>query len=179
MKFLKWLLGALALLGVVLIGGALLLPSSTHVERTVVIERPVAQVHATLNSFARFNQWSPWFAADPQAKYSYSGPTEGVGARMQWAGTQAVGTGSQTILESAPDKIVVALDFDGSQARATYALAAEGAQRTRVTWSFDSQHGFNPLGRWMGLLFDKMIGGDYERGLAALKTLLEKDAAPR
>lgn len=177
MKFLKWVLAMLALLGVVLVGGSLLLPAQTQVERSVLIERPVTEVFATLNSFRRFNQWSPWFAADPQAKYDYSGPADGVGAGMQWSGNRAVGSGSQKILESVPNqKVVVALDFGGSAATATYTLTPEGAA-TRLSWRFESEHGFNPFNRWMGLLFDKMIGGDFERGLASLKQLLEQPAA--
>ena len=67
---------------------------------------------------------------------------------------------------------LVALDFDGSQAQATYLLVPE-AGGTRVTWAFDSTHGLNPFRRWLGLLFDRMIGADYEKGLGKLKSLLE------
>ncbi|GGD43541.1 SRPBCC family protein [Pseudoxanthomonas indica] len=177
MKFLKWTLALLALLGVVLVGGSLVLPADTRVERSVLIERPTAEVFATLNSFRRFNEWSPWFGADPQAKYEYTGPAEGVGAGMQWSGNRAVGSGSQKILESQPNqKIVVALDFGGSAATATYLLSPEGSG-TRVTWRFETRHGYNPLNRWMGLLFEKMIGGDFERGLGSLKHLLERPSS--
>lgn len=178
MKILKWTLGSLMLLGALLALGGLLLPAQTHVERSVRIERPVAEVFRTLNSFQQFNEWSPWFAADPQARYSYEGPDEGVGARMAWSGNRAVGSGSQEIVEShAPDRIVVVLDFGGSAAKATYRLAGEGGS-TRLTWSFDTEHGFNPLDRWFGLIFERMIGRDYERGLARLKTMMEQPVAP-
>lgn len=174
MKLLKWSLGSLMLVGVLFVVGGLLLPARTHVERSVLVERPAADVFRTLNSFQRFNEWSPWFAADPQAKYSYDGPGEGVGARMAWSGNRAVGSGSQEIIEShASDRIVVALDFGGSMATATYRLVAQG-DATQVTWSFDTDHGFNPLERWFGLMFEQMIGNDYESGLARLKTMLEQ-----
>ena len=179
MKLLKWTLGTLILLGVLLVLGSLLLPARTHVERSITIQRPPAEVFATLNSFRRFNEWSPWFAADPQAKYTYEGPVESVGAGMRWSGNQAVGTGSQRITESqAPTRVVVALDFGGHPSVATYTLAAEGAGATRLTWSFDIEHGYNPMSRWFGLLFDRMMGPDYERGLSKLKSLLET-APPR
>ena len=98
-----------------------------------------------------------------------------MGARMRWAGNRAVGNGSQEITASEPHhRIVVALDFDGSQPQASYLLAAEG-QGTRVTWAFDSAHGYNPFKRWLGLVFDRMIGADYEKGLARLKAILEAD----
>lgn len=178
MKLLKWLLAVLVILGV-LVAGGLLLPASSHLERSVIIERPPAEVFATLNSFQRFNEWSPWFGLDPDAKYSYSGPAAGVGAKMVWVGNSAIGSGSQEIIESTPDdRIVNALDFGGSQATASYRLVAEGGG-TRVTWSMDSAHGYNPVNRWFGvLLLDSVVGQDYEKGLAKLKAVLESGPRP-
>lgn len=178
MKLLKWLFAILVVLGVVLVGGGLLLPANSHLERSVTIERPLADVFATLNSFQRFNEWSPWFDLDPGAKYTFSGPVAGVGAKMAWAGNSSIGSGSQEIIESTPDsRIVNALDFGGSQAMAGYRLVAEG-NGTRVTWSMDSAHGYNPVNRWFGaFLLDDMVGKDYEKGLAKLKVVLE--SAPR
>ncbi|MEL1263570.1 SRPBCC family protein [Pseudoxanthomonas putridarboris] len=177
MKFIKWTLAVIVGLGLVLALGSLLLPASTHVERAVTIDRSPEQVYATLNSFERFNAWSPWAEYDPQARYTFEGPANGVGARMSWIGNRSVGSGSQQISESVPHrKIVVELDFGGSQGRATYLIEPEGSG-TRLTWAFDTDHGYNPFGRWLGLLFDRMIGGDYEKGLAKLKALLESTQA--
>ncbi|QWP76619.1 SRPBCC family protein [Lysobacter sp. K5869] len=171
---LKGLFYLVVLLALVFAGGGLLLPDKTHVERSTTIDRPPAQVYAMLDSFKRFNEWSPWYQLEPGAKYSYSGPDSGVGAGMAWNG-EKVGRGSQRIAESVPPgKIAVALDFDGSQATATYTLAAEG-EGTRVTWALDSDHGYNLIARWFGLLMEKMVGKDYEQGLARLKQVLESD----
>ena len=174
MKLLKMLLLAVVVLGVALVGGSLFLPATTHVERSATIDAPPSEVFATLDSFEHFSKWSPWAEMDPNAKYTYTGPASGVGARMAWVGNQSVGSGSQEILESVPHtRIVNALDFGGSKAKATYLLAPDGTG-TRVTWSLDSEHGYNPINRWFGALaLDKMIGRDYEKGLAKLKALLE------
>ncbi|MET0815681.1 MAG: SRPBCC family protein [Pseudoxanthomonas sp.] len=174
MKLLKWLLWTMVALAVLVGGGGLLCPATSHLERSTVIERPPAEVFATLDSFRRFNEWSPWFEMDPTAKYTYSGPASGVGARMAWAGSSSVGSGSQEILESVPhSRIVNALDFGGSQATATFTLAPE-SNGTRVTWSFDSEHGYNPINRLFGaLLLERLVGTDYEKGLAKLKAHLE------
>ena len=173
MKFFKWVLAAIAAVGLVLALGGLLLPATTHVERSVVIDRSPEQVFATLNSFERFSAWSPWAEYDPQARYTFEGPASGVGARMRWSGNRSVGSGSQEITTSEPHRrVVVALDFDGSQAQAAYLLEPEG-DGTRLTWAFDTEHGMNPFKRWLGLLFDRMIGADYEKGLRKLKSLLE------
>ncbi len=179
MKLLKWLLVSVVVFGIVLVGGSLFLPATTHVERSIHIAKAPSEVFATLDSFERFNEWSPWFEMDPAAQYSYSGTASGVGARMSWVGSPSVGSGSQEILVSEPHaRIVNALDFGNSQAKATYLFKPEGGG-THLSWSLDSEHGYNPLNRWFGaLLLDRMIGKDYEKGLAKLKALQEGPGQP-
>lgn len=176
MKILKWLLWAIVVLVLVIGGGGLLLPATSHLERSVALQRSQADVFTTLNSFQRFNEWSPWFEIDPNAKYTYAGPASGVGAKMAWVGNSSVGSGSQEIIESVPNgKIVNALDFGGSQAKATYQLVPEGSG-TRLTWTLDSEHGYNPINRWFGaVLLERLVGKDYEKGLAKLKAVLETE----
>ena len=175
MSILKRLLVVLLLLvGVVIVGG-FVLPASTHVERSVSIARPPAEVFAMLNSHRRFNEWSPWHGLDPKTTYTYEGPAEGVGAGMRWSSEQSnVGKGRQTIIESVADaKVGTRLEFEGqNDAIATFTLTAEG-DGTRVVWSFDTDHGKNPIPRWFGLMLDRWVGGDFARGLAKLKTVLE------
>src|SRR5450755_3789424 len=103
MRLLKRLLVFLAGVVVLLVCIALFLPDSAHVERSITIARPSSEVFAVLNSFRRFNEWSPWFDLDPQAKYTFSGPVSGVGAKSSWTGNKDVGTGSQEIVESKPN----------------------------------------------------------------------------
>jgi uncharacterized protein YndB with AHSA1/START domain len=175
MSILKRLLIALLLLVAVVIVGGFVLPASTHVERSISIARPPAEVFAMLNSYRRFNEWSPWHGRDPKTVYTYEGPTEGVGAGMRWSSEQSdVGKGRQTIIESVPnEKVGTRLEFEGqNDAIATFALTAEG-DGTRVVWSFDTEHGKNPISRWFGLMLDRWVGGDFAQGLAKLKTLLE------
>lgn len=177
MKVLKWLLLTVVALAILIAGGGLLLPSHSHLERSALIERPAEDVFVALNSFARFNEWSPWFEMDPKAAYTYGGPESGVGAKLAWVGDSSVGSGSQEIIESTPNtRIVNALDFGGSQARATFHLTPEGGG-TRLVWSMDSEHGYNPINRLFGaFLLDDMVGKDYEKGLAKLKRVLENES---
>ena len=158
-----------------ILGIGLLLPRQVQLERSITIDRPAATVFAVLNGFKRFNDWSPWAARDPEAKYTFAGPPFGAGAKLTWEGDpDTVGAGSQTIRLSAPySRIGVALDFDGQgPANANYVLTPEGSG-TRVVWSFDTDLGMSPLSRWFGLMFESMIGPDYEEGLANLKRLVE------
>lgn len=175
----KKLFFAFSALLVAVVAGSWLLPGRAIVERSIEIDRPPAEVYAVLDSFERFNEWSPWFAADPDAAYTYSGPSRGVGARQAWKGNSAVGEGSQTITASLPDRqIDIALAFgDQPPALSRFTLQArEGG--TRLTWRFEADLGMNPVMRWFGLMFDRMIGGDYETGLSQLKRLLESAPAP-
>ncbi len=178
MAMLKKVFGALIGLAILFLLIGLALPDKTHVEREISIDRPPAEVFSMLDSYRRFNTWSPWFARDPNAVYTYEGPTTGVGASMRWVSRKSdVGSGRQTIVDTVPGKrVVTKLEFEGQgDAIATFELTPQG-QGTRVVWGFDAEHGMNPVSRWFGLLFDRMIGPDYEQGLAKLKTTLETEA---
>ncbi len=174
LKRIVYLLLILLILAVA--AGYLLLPSQTHVERSAQINAPPEKVYAFLNDFRRFNEWSPWAGLDPAAEYRYEGPEEGVGAKMFWSSANPqVGSGFQEIIAAVPyEKLRVALDFgEMGQAESGYTLEpAEGG--TRLTWSFDTNHGANLLKRLFGMFMDKWIGETYyETGLANLKELAE------
>jgi uncharacterized protein YndB with AHSA1/START domain len=178
MSVLKRLLIAVLLLAAVMVAVGLALPASTHVERSISIARPPAEVFTVLNSYRRFNEWSPWHGLDPKTTYAYEGPAEGVGASMRWSSEQSdVGKGRQTIVETVPnEKVGTRLEFEGQNAAlAAFTLTAEGAG-TRVVWSFDTEHGMNPVSRWFGLMLDRWVGGDFARGLAKLKAVMESGA---
>ena len=169
------IVGGLVVAIIALVGAAYMLPQIVHVERTTVIDRPAASIFPYLNSLHRANEWSPWTELDPNLKLSFAGPDEGIGAKMSWVGNKSVGSGSEVITQSiANRKVAVDLDF-GDQGRAKAALTLTTIEHgTKVVWSVDIDVGNNPIGRYMGLSLDKMIGADYERGLARLKTLVEK-----
>lgn len=159
---------------VLLVVGAYLLPRVVHVERTVVINASAEEIFPLVNDYARFNDWSPWAHRDPDAIYEFSDVTSGVGAEMRWSGNAQVGTGRQEITLSEPySRIETWLDF-GAQGTAEAFFTFEPVDGgTEVTWGFDSDMGMNPIGRYMGLMMDTWVGGDYETGLNNLKALVE------
>jgi uncharacterized protein YndB with AHSA1/START domain len=172
--FRKVLIGTgivLVLLAVV----GLFLPRQVHVERVITINATSESLFTILNGFAQFNKWSPWASLDPGAQYTYEGPSEGIGSRVRWVGDPAtLGSGSMEVITSEPPaRVQVKLDF-GPQGDAviTYTLTPD-SQGTRVVMAFDGDMGFNPVSRYFGLMFDKMIGADFERGLAGLKAYAE------
>lgn len=177
MRLLKSLIWLAVLLIAVFAGVGWLLPDRAVVERSVVIERPPTEVHALLDGFGRFNEWSPWRDYDPSARYEYAGPPNGVGAIMRWRGEK--GAGSQEIVAvDPPHSVAVRLDFgaDG-EAMAHYLLRPAGSG-TRVVWQLESDAAGSLVGRWVNLLLDRMVGPDYERGLTALKVLAETQPQP-
>lgn len=172
------LLKALLALILLLLIVAFALPRTTHMQRSITIEAPQAAIFDRLNTFQGFNDYSPWFDRDPQAIYSWSGPVRGVGAHMSWDSKKSdVGQGSQEIIASEPyGHIVTHLDFGaGGQNEAAWTIEPAG-KACKVTWSLDSDAGFNPLNRWMGLFLERFVGPDYERGLAKLKLVVEREA---
>lgn len=160
-------------IGLVLVAFAL--PREITVSRSIAINAPAEKVFPLVNDL-RKHTWSPWVKLDPNAKFTYSGPDQGVGQKVNWQSDRDdVGTGSQTITQSDANKVIeTALNF-GPQGKATagYDFVEEGG-KTTVTWRFKTDAGNSPVMRWMGLMFDKWIGENYEKGLANLKALAEK-----
>jgi effector-binding domain-containing protein len=109
-------------------------------------------------------------------KVKLEGPDFGVGAKQSWTGDpKTVGNGTEEVIEAkAPDLVVWKLEFAGrgvSDCRMTLSPGASGG--TQVVWGIDSDMGAGPVGRWFGLMMDKMVGKDFEKGLANLKTVAE------
>jgi uncharacterized protein YndB with AHSA1/START domain len=169
----KILLAVVAVLVIAVIVG-LLLPRHTQVRRSVLIDRPPSMIFAVLNSFQLFPRWSPWQDLDPNMHQTTEGPSEGVGAKLVWSGNDKVGSGTQIITASVPDKTVSSdLNFNGmGDAKSVMTLSPDGTS-TRVTWTLDVDMGANPIGHYFGLMMDGMIGKDFANGLSKLKTLLE------
>jgi effector-binding domain-containing protein len=151
----------------------LMLPRHARVERSVVINRPASLIFAAVNSFQLFSRWSPWQDLDPNMHQSAQGPRDGVGAKLVWSGNDKVGSGTQQITGAVPDRSVASdLDFGNGVAKSLLTLTADGPA-TRVAWTLDIDMGANPIGHYVGLTMDRMIGPDFARGLSNLKTLLE------
>jgi hypothetical protein len=179
MRFLRGLLLFLASLVALFFAVGLFLPKSAHVERSIATAASPATVFGIVNGFRRFNEWSPWAGLDPQTRYTYSGPESGVGARMEWASDNPdVGKGSQEVVAVEADaSITNQLDLGmGKPSMATIRLVPEGAG-TRITWTLDSDFSDSIVGRYFGLMLDRMVGPDYEKGLAQLKAIAEATAA--
>jgi len=151
-------------------------PDEFVVSRSTGVFTPPDKVFPHVNDFHKWEAWSPWAKLDPACKNSHEGPVAGTGAIFRWSGNKKVGEGSMTILESRPgDFIRIRLEFlrpIKAVSTVEFNFQAQGSQ-TLVTWSMFVKNNF--MTKAMGLFTncDKMVGGDFERGLAGLKTAAE------
>lgn len=151
-------------------------PSDFRVTRTGTISASASAVFAHVNDLQKWDAWSPWAKLDPDAKNTFEGPTSGTGAIMRWAGNNKVGQGSMTITESRPDEFIrFKLEFlkpFAATNTAEFTFNYENNQTT-VTWSMYGKNSF--MGKAIGLVMncEKMVGGQFEQGLAALKSVVE------
>ncbi len=170
-RIVLWFFGIILLAAVL----SIFLPDHAHVERRITIKAVPAAVFPFVNNPRNTEKWSPWLERDRNATLTYSGAAAGKGAKLAWrSDVPDVGAGTLEIIESKPNELVrVALSFEGhGDATSYYKLKPEN-DGTSVTWGFDSMLGWNPVKRYMGLMFEAWIGADYERGLQNLKSVLE------
>jgi uncharacterized protein YndB with AHSA1/START domain len=179
MRLFKKLLVSLLVLIIVLVLVSFVLPKKQHVERSVDIAAPAAKIYPYLANPKLFSKWSPWSQLDPNMKVQFTGHELGKGAGMSWQSEQQnVGNGSWVITDAIENESLnIDMDF-GDQGGATsfFALkpSSSSSDKTQVTWGFDVDAGNNPMMRWMGLLMDKMVGSEYQKGLRTLKGMVEK-----
>jgi hypothetical protein len=166
----------LAVIIVVLVIVAALRRADFRVERSIVVSVPPAAAFAQVNDFHKWEDWSPWAKLDPAMKETYDGAPSGVGASYSWSGNKNVGTGRMTLTESRPvEWIRIKLEFlkpFAATNTAEFTFKPNGNQ-TIVTWSMFGKS--NLICRLMGLFMnmDKMIGSQFEKGLADLKAASE------
>jgi hypothetical protein len=162
----------LAILLILFLIVAALQPADYRVVRATSVSAPPAAVFAQVNDLHKFQVWSPWAKIDPTAKTGFEGPSAGTGAVFTWAGNQEVGEGRMTITDSRPNELVrFKLDFFkpfAGTSVAEFSFKPEGNQ-TEVTWSMSGT-----ISVFMSM--DKMIGTQFENGLADLKAIAEAEA---
>lgn len=171
---------ALAVIVVVLVVVVATRPSEFSISRTVSVSAPAPTVFAQVNDFHNWEAWSPWAKLDPAMKQTYEGSPAGAGAIYTWIGNRQVGEGRMTLTESRPsDLIRIRLEFVRpfpATNRAEFSFRPEGNQ-TVVTWSMAGRNNFMAKAVGLVMNMDRMIGREFEKGLARMKAVAE--AAPK
>jgi hypothetical protein len=151
-------------------------PSDFRIKRSAAFAAPPAVCFAQVNNFHKWEAWSPWAKMDPACKNEFAGPDSGEGAIFGWAGNKKVGEGKMTILESKPNELIrIRLQFIKPFAAtntAEFTFTPEGDQ-TKVTWAMFGKQKFINKAFCLVMNMDKMVGGDFERGLSSMKLLAE------
>jgi uncharacterized protein YndB with AHSA1/START domain len=154
-------------------------PSEFRVTRMATMAAPPATVFAQVNDLHSWKAWSPWAKRDPAMRETFEGPPAGAGAVFRWAGNREVGEGSLTITESRPGELVrIRLDFlkpFAGTSTAEFTFRAEGSG-TVVTWSIAGEKNFMAKAIHLVMNMDRMIGRDFDEGLARMKAVAEAAA---
>lgn len=152
-------------------------PSAFRIARSTTINATPEQIFAFLNDFHQWELWSPWEKLDPTMKKTYGAAATGVGATYAWEGNKKVGRGSMEITESeSPKRVCIALNFFApikANNKCEFTLTSKG-EGTEVVWAMTGNNGL--MARVMGVVMnmDKLVGKDFEKGLAELKMQAEQ-----
>lgn len=170
------------LLGVIVVIAGFLVyvavqPADYLIAREVVINAKPESIFSHLNNSKKLNAWMPWADSDPNVKMNYSGPTDGIGATTSWESTGSMGVGRAVIIQSiANQNVKTQITYEKPMVMeqvSDMTLTAKNGG-TAVKWSVVGKNSF------MGRLFctfmnmDKMVGGEFEKGLNKLKNIVER-----
>jgi hypothetical protein len=178
------MLKVLAVIGIVVVVAIILVlvlaarkPDVFRVQRAAVIKAPPEKIFPLLNNFRNWGSWSPWEKMDPDLQRNYSGAPEGKGSVYDWVGNKKVGQGRMEITESVPaSKVALNLDFIKpfeAHNKVEFILAPVG-DGTDVSWDMQGPIPFMFKIFHVFMNMDRMVGKDFEAGLANLKAQAEK-----
>lgn len=156
-------------------------PDEFSVHRSMDMRAAPARVFALIDDFRQWPKWSPWEKLDPGMRKTLSGPEFGKGAVYEWDGDKKVGAGRMEILGSdPPQRVEIKLSFFRpwkAENLTTFRIVPRGSGSS-VTWEMAGRNTL--MFKVMGLLMnmDKMVGRNFEKGLAAMKSEAEREELP-
>lgn len=178
------LLSVLALAGLFVAGVlayAATKPDVFRLQRSITVNAPPQDVVGLIDDFRNWTAWSPWEHKDPNLKRTYGDPSRGKGATYAWEGDGNVGKGNMLITDATPSRVALDLNFEkpfAASNKVLFALQSQGLT-TDVTWSMEGPTPFFAKIIHVFIDMDKMVGKDFEAGLAAMKAAAEKRVAAK
>ena len=175
MKIVQWTLAFVGIAALAIVGIGFFLPSKFEVARSVVIAAPADKVYDLVADPRLWAKWSVWNQRDPAMEIRYSGPLFGQGAKWSWK-SKSEGSGAMEFTHVEPNRRVeYALSFADFGMKSAGAFQIDPSPAgTRVVWTNAGDVGTNPLKHYLAVAMDRMVGPDFEAGLANLKALAEK-----
>jgi hypothetical protein len=159
-------------------------PDDYQISRSATIDAAPETVFNQINDFRKWEAWSPWAPLDPNAKNTFEGPESGEGAKFHWSGNDKIGEGEMTILDSqSPEHIQIKLEFmrpmqDSSLVDFTI-QPTEKISQSRLTWSMTGKYpNFTSKAFCTAMNMPKMLGQEFDKGLAGIKSIAEKETGP-
>ena len=175
MKVVKRIVIGLVVLAVLFFGIGFLLPSKYNVARSTDIKAPAEKVYALMADPREWKRWTVWNQRDPAMKVTYAGAPSGTGAKWNWE-SKSEGVGEMEFTRAEPNRRIeyrlAFPEFGMISSGALTLLPSNGG--TQVTWTTVGDVGANPINHYFAALMDRMVGPDFEGGLANLKALAEK-----
>ncbi len=175
MKILQWTLAFVGMVALAIVGVGFFLPSTFAVQRSTVINAPDARIYDYIADPRQWAKWSVWTRRDPQMDVSFSGRPFGQGAKWSWK-SRSEGNGNMEFTRVEPNRRIEyslhSPDF-GMRSGGEFRLEPDG-NAVRVTWTNAGDVGSNPLKHYLAVMMDRLVGPDFEAGLANLKALSEK-----
>jgi hypothetical protein len=156
-------------------------PAAFRIERSTTVAAPAEAVFELINDLHHWIDWSPFEKRDPKMQRSYDGPKKGVGASYSWSGNREIGAGRMTITESSPfERIAIKLEFLKPFKATNEAVFAfrQSANGVSLTWSMSGKNNFMCKAMSLFMNMDKMVGKEFENGLAELKRQAESADRP-
>lgn len=176
LNVLKWL-GIILLLLIVV---SFFLPSTVHVERSIMVNASPEAVFSNIDDLQEWNKWSAWAKRDPNMQNTYEGPAAAIGQKSIWKSEHPkVGDGSMEITELKPNELLVTkLEFGGHDGGYGTIKLEKVGDSTKIVWSVDNDGSgtpmlMKPLSKYFNLFMDGMVGPDFEEGLKGLKEIAE------
>jgi uncharacterized protein YndB with AHSA1/START domain len=175
MKIIQWTLVAIGSLALLIVGVGLVLPSTFEVQRSIEINAAPEKVYDLVVDTRQWKNWTVWNQRDPAMRIVYSGPPFGMGAKWSWD-SKTEGKGAMEFTRVEPNRRVeYRLAFPDFNMTSSGALILEPKGKgTTVTWTNAGDTGSNPLKHYLSAAMDRLVGPDFEQGLANLKALAEK-----
>lgn len=153
-------------------------PDIFRIQRSATIDAPPEKIFSFIHDFRQWMAWSPWEKLDPALTRQYSGSASGRGAVYEWEGNTKVGCGRMEIQDtSAPVRILIKLDFLKpfvAHNTAEFTLNGTGSS-THITWAMYGPQSYMAKVMSLFCIMDKMVGKQFEQGLANLKIVSEQD----
>ena len=176
----KKVLGAVAVLIVLFLAAVVTRPGTFEIKRSLLINAPAEVVYDQVDDFKSWNAWSPWDQMDPTMKRTFNEVPSGVGAGYAWVGNKDVGEGNMKITDAKPaEHLGLDLNFTAPFAannRTDFDFVRTGGGTT-VTWTMSGTNNFWSKAFSLFNDMDKMVGADFEKGLASMKKVSEAAVA--